>query len=94
MFDGDDFSRMVGLFDWEMTGAGRSFSAGGDVKTMGKYNQPLQIYRHIGKLNELILAMQDLDKPIIACAAHKGTLFCHIHAVCRLRHLFGHLQMG
>lgn len=49
-----------------LSGAGRSFSAGGDVKTMGNQNDPLQVYRHIGKLNELILAMKNLDKPIIA----------------------------
>ncbi|MBO8173411.1 MAG: enoyl-CoA hydratase [Bacillaceae bacterium] len=49
-----------------LSGAGRSFSAGGDVKTMGNQHEPLQVYNHIGKLNELILAMKNLDKPIIA----------------------------
>ncbi|WP_257351692.1 enoyl-CoA hydratase/isomerase family protein [Pseudalkalibacillus decolorationis] len=48
-----------------ISGSGRSFSAGGDVKTMGK-NEPLDVYEHIGKLNELILSMRDLEKPIIA----------------------------
>ncbi|WP_019415584.1 enoyl-CoA hydratase/isomerase family protein [Paenisporosarcina sp. TG20] len=48
-----------------LSGAGRSFSAGGDVKTMGKVG-PSQTYDHIGKLNKLILAMQELEKPIIA----------------------------
>ncbi|AKG05358.1 enoyl-CoA hydratase [Salimicrobium jeotgali] len=48
-----------------LSGAGRAFSAGGDVKTMGD-NAPLDIYDHIGELNELILTMKDLDKPIVA----------------------------
>jgi 2-(1,2-epoxy-1,2-dihydrophenyl)acetyl-CoA isomerase len=48
-----------------LSGAGRSFSAGGDVKTMGKADG-VQTYDHIGRLNELILTMQDTDKPIIA----------------------------
>ncbi len=48
-----------------ISGAGRSFSAGGDVKTMGEA-EPTQVYDHIGKLNELVLAMRDLEKPIIS----------------------------
>jgi 2-(1,2-epoxy-1,2-dihydrophenyl)acetyl-CoA isomerase len=48
-----------------LSGAGRSFSAGGDVKTMGQASGP-QIYEHIGKLNELILTMKETEKPIIA----------------------------
>lgn len=48
-----------------LSGKGRSFSAGGDVKTMGK-RDPLAVYDHIGKLNELVLAMKDLEKPIVA----------------------------
>ncbi|WP_377888933.1 enoyl-CoA hydratase/isomerase family protein [Alkalihalobacillus sp. R86527] len=48
-----------------LSGAGRSFSAGGDVKTMGDIS-PTEVYEHIGKLNELVLAMKDLDKPIIS----------------------------
>jgi 2-(1,2-epoxy-1,2-dihydrophenyl)acetyl-CoA isomerase len=48
-----------------LAGAGRSFSAGGDVKGMGE-NTPVAVYEHIGLLNELILAMRDLPKPIIA----------------------------
>jgi len=48
-----------------LSGSGRSFSAGGDVKTMGT-NDSIETYDHIGELNELILAMRDLEKPIIA----------------------------
>ncbi|WP_102336368.1 enoyl-CoA hydratase/isomerase family protein [Salimicrobium jeotgali] len=48
-----------------LSGAGRAFSAGGDVKTMGD-SAPLDIYDHIGELNDLILTMKELDKPIIA----------------------------
>jgi 2-(1,2-epoxy-1,2-dihydrophenyl)acetyl-CoA isomerase len=48
-----------------LSGAGRSFSAGGDVKTMGQADSN-QVYEHIGKLNELILLMKETEKPIIA----------------------------
>lgn len=48
-----------------IAGAGRAFSAGGDVKSMGN-RASVEIYEHIGKLNELILMMKDLEKPIIA----------------------------
>ncbi|AXI10207.1 enoyl-CoA hydratase [Oceanobacillus zhaokaii] len=48
-----------------ISGTGRAFCSGGDVKTMGK-KQPLEAYDHIGELNELILSMRDLEKPIIA----------------------------
>jgi 2-(1,2-epoxy-1,2-dihydrophenyl)acetyl-CoA isomerase len=48
-----------------LSGSGRAFSAGGDVKTMGQADGN-QTYEHIGKLNELILLMKDIEKPIIA----------------------------
>lgn len=48
-----------------LSGSGSSFSAGGDVKTMGGATA-LQTYDHIGELNEVILSMRDLEKPIIA----------------------------
>ncbi|NRG45546.1 enoyl-CoA hydratase [Bacillus sp. CRN 9] len=48
-----------------LKGAGRAFSAGGDVKRMGS-GSPLGTYEHIGKLNELIVQMSKLEKPIIA----------------------------
>lgn len=48
-----------------LSGSGKSFSAGGDVKTMGEAN-PTQAYEHIGVLNELILTMKNTEKPIIA----------------------------
>ncbi|MFE8700432.1 enoyl-CoA hydratase/isomerase family protein [Cytobacillus sp. FJAT-54145] len=48
-----------------LAGAGRSFSAGGDVKTMGQA-KPTDVYDHIGRLNECILTMKETEKPIIA----------------------------
>lgn len=48
-----------------LSGSGRAFTAGGDVKTMGK-TSPKDVYDHIGKLNECITAMKNLPKPIIA----------------------------
>lgn len=56
----DDSIRVITI-----SGSGRSFSAGGDVKGMGK-KDPLGTYEHIGNLNDLILSMRDLEKPIIA----------------------------
>ncbi|MGG5254191.1 enoyl-CoA hydratase/isomerase family protein [Neobacillus sp. SM06] len=48
-----------------LSGAGRSFCAGGDVKTMGQSGS-IQVYEHIGRLNECILSMKATEKPIIA----------------------------
>lgn len=48
-----------------LKGAGRAFSAGGDVKRMGKRG-PLETYEYLGNLNELILFMSQLEKPMIA----------------------------
>lgn len=48
-----------------ISGNGRAFCAGGDVKRMGK-SDPIGTYDRIGHLNELILSMRDSEKPIIA----------------------------
>jgi 2-(1,2-epoxy-1,2-dihydrophenyl)acetyl-CoA isomerase len=46
-------------------GAGRAFSAGGDVKTMGTATST-EVYEHIGILNNCIKAIKEIDKPVIA----------------------------
>ncbi|TGB03894.1 enoyl-CoA hydratase/isomerase family protein [Halobacillus salinus] len=48
-----------------LSGAGRAFSAGGDVKNMGDATAQ-HIYDHVGILNELILQIKELPKPVIA----------------------------
>jgi len=48
-----------------LSGTGRAFSAGGDVKGMGQ-GGPVRTYDHIGRLNEVVLAMAELDVPIVA----------------------------
>ena len=48
-----------------LKGAGRAFSAGGDVKRMGTRGS-LGTYDHIGNFNELIMQMSNLEKPIIS----------------------------
>ncbi|PEL13252.1 enoyl-CoA hydratase/isomerase family protein [Bacillus sp. AFS017336] len=48
-----------------LSGAGRSFSAGGDVKTMGQVS-PNDVYEHIGVLNTVIKSIRELEKPVIA----------------------------
>lgn len=47
-----------------LSGSGRAFSAGGDVKAMDK--SPSTTDEKIRRINELILAMRNLEKPIIA----------------------------
>src|SRR5699024_10683425 len=46
--------------------AGRSFTAGGDVKTRGTASA-LESYEHIGGWNEVISSIKKLEKPVIAC---------------------------
>ncbi len=48
-----------------LSGAGRAFSAGGDVKNMGKA-APHDIYEHVGELNKAVLMIKDLPKPVVA----------------------------
>lgn len=48
-----------------ISGAGRSFCAGGDVKTMGNAS-PSEVYTHIGILNKCITTIKASDKPVIA----------------------------
>ncbi|MGI8314791.1 enoyl-CoA hydratase/isomerase family protein [Halobacillus mangrovi] len=48
-----------------LSGAGRAFSAGGDVKSMGQVDAQ-GIYDHLGALNQLILQIKDLSKPVVS----------------------------
>jgi 2-(1,2-epoxy-1,2-dihydrophenyl)acetyl-CoA isomerase len=48
-----------------VSGAGRAFCAGGDVKSMAGLS-PLDINDFVGKLNHLVRSMSKLEKPIIA----------------------------
>jgi 2-(1,2-epoxy-1,2-dihydrophenyl)acetyl-CoA isomerase len=48
-----------------LSGAGKSFCAGGDVKTMGTAT-PTGVYEHIGVLNKCIKAIRDCELPVIA----------------------------
>src|SRR5699024_8964205 len=46
-------------------GSGRAFCAGGDVKQMGTRDS-ITTYEHLGKTNNLVMAMHHSKKPIIA----------------------------
>ncbi|WP_340373123.1 enoyl-CoA hydratase [Peribacillus sp. FSL E2-0218] len=46
-------------------GSGRSFTAGGDVKSMGKASAG-QLYDHVGRMNDCILALDAAEVPVIA----------------------------
>ena len=48
-----------------LNGSGRAFCAGGDVKTMGT-KSPTKTYDYLGVINECILTMKAVEKPIIA----------------------------
>lgn len=47
-------------------GSGRAFSAGGDVKSMASRTDITSLYEHVGHLNQCILTMQEVEKPIVA----------------------------
>ncbi|QAS51974.1 enoyl-CoA hydratase/isomerase family protein [Halobacillus litoralis] len=49
-----------------LSGAGRAFSAGGDVKNMGEKVTANHLYEHVGELNRLVLMLKDIPKPVIA----------------------------
>ncbi|WP_236692804.1 enoyl-CoA hydratase/isomerase family protein [Aneurinibacillus tyrosinisolvens] len=57
---GDEAIRAVVL-----TGAGRSFCAGGDVKSMSELS-PLQVNGFVALLNDLVQKISELEKPVIA----------------------------
>jgi 2-(1,2-epoxy-1,2-dihydrophenyl)acetyl-CoA isomerase len=48
-----------------LSGAGRAFSSGGDIKKKGN-STPVSTYDHLSRSKELILAMSELEVPIVA----------------------------
>jgi 2-(1,2-epoxy-1,2-dihydrophenyl)acetyl-CoA isomerase len=48
-----------------ISGAGRAFCSGSDISQMGE-RTPVSRYTHLGQINELILSMTELEKPIVA----------------------------
>lgn len=48
-----------------LSGAGRAFCSGGDIKQMGK-RTPMEDFDRMALASELILTMKNLDQPIIA----------------------------
>ncbi|OLO38883.1 enoyl-CoA hydratase [Alkalihalophilus pseudofirmus] len=48
-----------------LNGSGRAFSSGGDVKNMGE-TSGTKTYEFVGILNELILEIKSLNKPVVA----------------------------
>jgi 2-(1,2-epoxy-1,2-dihydrophenyl)acetyl-CoA isomerase len=54
-----------------ISGEGRSFCSGGDISKMGT-RTPVSRFDYIGEINELIQAMSELEKPIVA-AVHGFT---------------------
>lgn len=55
----------VGIKAILFKGSGRAFCAGGDVKQMGTRDS-ITTYDHLGKTNDLVMAMHHSKKPIIA----------------------------
>ncbi|MED0660531.1 enoyl-CoA hydratase [Bacillus smithii] len=47
-------------------GSGRAFSAGGDVKSMANRTDIASVYDLVGHLNQCILTVQEVEKPIVA----------------------------
>lgn len=61
----EDADRNQEIKEIVLSGAGRSFCAGGDVKTMGNISST-EVYEHIGILNKCIKAIREIKKPVIA----------------------------
>lgn len=68
-----------------LAGSGRSFCAGGDVKSMGQASGGIHTYKFVGVLNELILTMKEIEKPIIASVqGYAAGAGCNLALACDL----------
>lgn len=49
-----------------LTGSGKAFSAGGDLREVGQHMPVDQAREYVSRISKVILAIRDLEKPVIA----------------------------
>lgn len=77
----DDDARAVVI-----TGAGKAFCAGADVKEMGAPEGPMDTYEMMRRVHKLILGIRSLEKPVIAAVnGYAVGLGCGIALACDIR---------